>query len=127
MEFREFIESEGMMGESVASSLRGGLLAGAMALSPFVSARAESPAGVSDSAPSIKAPIDRELVEELKDSNQYWNPHTMRKIVVAAERGDEWAVREVAWPKSHPLHKKGRPFFRNDKPHPKGLFPYSGH
>ena len=131
MDFREFVEGEdSALGESVFSgALKRGVVAGSLALSAFVPGRAvgSESGSVSVSAPSEKVPIDMELVDELKDKNQYWDSSTVKKIVAAAKGGDEWAVREIAWPKGHPFHKKGRPFFRNDKPHPKGLFPYSGH
>jgi len=70
---------------------------------------------------------DEELINDLKDEGRYWGRESTKRLVRAAMAGDEWATREIAWPKGHPLHKKGRPFFRNDKLHPKGLFPYSGH
>lgn len=71
-------------------------------------------------------PQNRELQEKQKDRGRYYSAPTMKKLVKLAMEGDEWAVREVAWPKGHPLHEKGRPYFRNTGPHPGGLFPHSG-
>ena len=76
--------------------------------------------------PAIKVPRDTELTEELKDENQYWDTASTKKLIQLAKEGDEWAIREIAWPKGHPLHEKGRPYFRNTGPHPDGLFPHSG-
>lgn len=75
----------------------------------------------SDDPGSIK------IREEAKDQNLYYDPLTMKKLVKLANEGDEWAIRELAWPEGHPYHKKGRPFFKNTKPHPKGLIKHSGY
>jgi hypothetical protein len=131
MEFREFIESEGMMGESVASSLRGGLLAGAMALSPFVSG-SEGPKAVPRKIPTMKAPDFSsprymKIKRAMKDEGKYYDSFVEKELRRRAEAGDEWAIRELPWPKGHKYHKLGRPFFRNDGPHPDGLFPSSSY
>lgn len=113
----------------ISASLRRGLLAGGvLALAPFLAGRSGSDeAPPSRSPAAVKVSRDQELVDDLKDTNQYWGSEKMKELAAAANAGDEWAVREIAWPKGHRFHKKGRPFFKNDKPHPKGLFPHSGH
>ena len=95
---------------------------------PFFRNDAPHPQGLFDPTkpPAPLAP-NKQRIEKMKDDNLYWNADSFQKLVKAAEEGDEWAVREIRWPKAHPLYKKGRPFFRNDKPHPDGLFPNSGY
>lgn len=132
MEFRQYLEMEEMTNEGLDGAARRGLMAGllgsSLALSPVLSGHSDVVSPFEKTPkPEVKVPRDQELVDELKDSNRYWDSDTMKELVKAARAGDEWAVREIAWPKGHPFHKMGRPFFRNDKPHPNGLFPYSGH
>lgn len=67
------------------------------------------------------------LRDRQKDRNAYYDASTFQELVKLAEEGDEWAVREIAWPEDHPFHKKGRPFFKNTAPHPKGLIKHSGY
>lgn len=74
----------------------------------------------------MSRPSHKKMVEKLKDEGRYYHPNTVKELQDRAEKGDEWAVRELPWPKEHRLHKMGRPYFRNDKPHPEGLFPHSG-
>lgn len=74
----------------------------------------------------MSRPDYKEMVQRLKDEGKYYHPNTVKELRDKAEKGDAWAVRELPWPKEHRLHKMGRPYFRNDKPHPEGLFPHSG-
>ena len=110
----------------LASQIKKGISGGVLALAPFLAVGADATHRPEKPA-AVKVSRDQELVDDLKDANQYWGPDKMKELAAAANAGDEWAVREIAWPKGHRFHKKGRPFFRNDKPHPKGLFPHSGH
>jgi hypothetical protein len=71
-------------------------------------------------------PAYLEMVEMMKNNGWWYGPDATEKLKAAAEAGDEWAIREIKWPEGHKFHKKGRPYFRNDGPHPKGLFPYTG-
>jgi hypothetical protein len=97
--------------------------------------QSEKPQG--DASRERYAPAQREIPnddpgsikvrEEAKDQNLYYDPLTMKKLVKLANEGDEWAIREITWPEGHPLHKKGRPFFKNTKPHPQGLIKHSGY
>lgn len=90
-----------------------------------------------DAAQHRYAPAQREIPsddpgsikvrEKAKDQNLYYDPLTMKTLVRLANEGDEWAIREITWPEGHPLHKKGRPFFKNTKPHPQGLIKHSGY
>jgi len=73
-----------------------------------------------------RRPEYKRMVDMMKDEGRWYSPDTVKKLQAAAEAGDEWAVRELRWPGRHEFHKKGRPYFRNDKPHPEGLFPHSG-
>jgi hypothetical protein len=66
------------------------------------------------------------MYERLKDQGRYYDSSTTRKLIRMAKEGDEWAMREIAWPKQSPFHERGRPFFRNTGPHPDGLRFYSG-
>ena len=68
----------------------------------------------------------RAKFERLKDKNKYYSSPTLEKLVAMAHRGDMWAMREIAWPEGHDFHWAGRPFFRNNGPHPDGLKFYSG-
>lgn len=68
----------------------------------------------------------RAMFERAKDRGIYYSTPTMKKLATMAKNGDEWAMREIAWPEGHEFHKKGRPFFRNNGPHPDGLKFYSG-
>lgn len=149
MRFREYIEIQealGAMGlgrrncdasalseSGVASALKKGLLAGAMSLAPFASGGGE----VAPEAPKrADAPVMRKvdwrrprymkMISASKDDGRYYDSSTERELRARAEEGDEWAVRELPWPKGHRFHELGRPFFRNEKPHPQGLFPSSG-
>lgn len=72
------------------------------------------------------SPRYKSMVHMMKDEGRWYDPDTVKKLQDAAEAGDEWAVRELRWPAGHKFHKKGRPYFRNDEPHPKGLFLHSG-
>lgn len=100
--------------------IKKGILAGALGatlLSPFAVHNPTPPEANSPRA-NFEVPFDDPdavaLREKKKDQNTYYSPPEMKKIIQMALDGNEWAVREVAWPKDHPLHKKGRPFFRND-------------
>lgn len=68
----------------------------------------------------------RAMFERAKDRGIYYASPTLKKLVTMAKNGDEWAMREIAWPENHEFHKKGRPFFRNNGPHPDGLEFHSG-
>lgn len=150
MRFREYIERReieealdalglnhraydvGALSESgVAFALKKGLLAGAMSLAPFVSGGAEPPRSDRPAAPAVskvdwKRPRYMKMISASKDAGRYYDSSTERELRARAEEGDEWAVRELPWPKGHRFHNLGRPFFRNEKPHPQGLFPSSG-
>lgn len=69
----------------------------------------------------------RERTDRLKDRSLYYSFPTTQELIELANQGDEWAMREIAWPEGHPFHEKGRPFFKNNGPHPDGLFPYAGY
>lgn len=116
--FKEWLE-ENTVSENWPS-IRKAALAGSLglALLPFSAQAREVP---KNDPGTIK------VMEKAKDQNTYYDPSTMKKLVRLANEGDEWAIREIAWPESHPLHKKGRPFFKNTKPHPKGLIKHSGY
>jgi hypothetical protein len=97
--------------------------------------QSEKPQG--DAAKNEYVPEQREIPrddlgsikvkEKAKDQNTYYDPITMKKLVKLANEGDEWAIREIAWPENHPLYRKGRPFQKSDKPHPQGLIKHSGY
>lgn len=127
MDFREFVKREEMVGESVFSgALKRGVVAGSLALSALGGLGPAIPGAGINAAMGDEIPLNRDLEERQKDRNRYYSVPSMKKLVKLAHEGDEWAKREVAWPKDHPFHKQGRPFFRNDGPHPDGLFPHSG-
>jgi hypothetical protein len=149
LRFREYMEIEealGTMGldhrncddntlseSGVASALKKGLLAGAMSLAPFASGGA-SDVPVKPNRPEVSAmkkvdwkrPRYMKMISASKDAGRYYDSSTERELRASAEEGDKWAVRELPWPKGHRFHELGRPFFRNEKPHPQGLFPSSG-
>jgi hypothetical protein len=118
-EMAEMMERERSLDEDWRKWALAGAMGAAVA-APFVGNAPESP-------PPHRVGMDRRISEEMKDHGRYYDSATERRLRRAAEEGDEWAVRELPWPAGHPLHKKGRPFSRNEKPHPKGLFPNSGY
>lgn len=101
--------------DGLKKGLAAGLL-GASTLSPSYGGQ------VSHNDPSAFMVMDAQ-----KDQNIYYTPETYQKIVRMAYSGDEWAIREIAWPEEHKFHRLGRPFFKNHEPHPKGLIPHSGY
>jgi hypothetical protein len=119
MRFREFLEEMEMEEGRVGDFLKRGVIGGALALSPLVAGHAPE---VDTKTPAAEfTPVDDEAKERAKDRNNYYDAETMSRIVGMAKKGDAWSVREVAWPKDHPFHEMGRPYFRNVGPHPKGL------
>lgn len=119
MEFGEWMRSQEMDESRLLSNLGKGLLAGALSLGSAGAASADSVP--QDSMSSFM------VMDQQKDQNMYYTPQTYQKIVKMAYSGDEWAIREMAWPKGHKFHDRGRPFFKNSAPHPKGLIPFSGY
>ena len=71
----------------------------------------------------MSRPHYKKMVEKFKNEGRFYNESQAKALRAAAEKGDEWAMRELPWPEGHKFHKKGRPYFKNDEPHPKGLFP----
>lgn len=71
--------------------------------------------------------MSKELIDRLKDRDRYYSFPTMQELIDRANDGDEWAIREIVWPKGHRFHEQGRPFFKNNGPHPDGLFPEAGY
>jgi len=130
--FRDFFETHQMDESKIFSGLKKGAIVGALgdaAAAPFFLTRdksATAPVVQDDGAPAsaIYIPPSKELANELRAENNYYTPDTDRKLMKMAHEGDEWAIREIAWPEKHKFHKRGRPFFRNDGPHPKRLIPY---
>lgn len=117
MEFRDFVEIE----ESRRiRALAGAAMLGAAAVGLFSRHPPRDAAKVEDNENS------RRMYERLKDENKFYDSATMKRLVSMARNGDDWAVREIAWPEDHKLHKLGRPFFRNSEAHPKGLKFHSG-
>ena len=113
-------------------SVKKGILAGVAAaglMAPFAHAADKPSPAVSHAEPIVgqdsppPEPTDRTRAryERLKDKGIYYSVPTIQTLADMAEKGDEWAMREIAWPKDHKFHKKGRPFFRNKGPHPAGL------
>jgi len=127
MEFRQFLEREEMMSESVLSNLAKGLLAGAVSLSPLMAAAQEpkaNPPGVPQpDRVFMNTPRYKQMASDLKDEGRFYSSYSTRVLIKMAEEGDEWAMRELPWPSNHKFHKLGRPYFRNDGPHPTGAFP----
>ena len=145
MRFKEYVEIREALEEMKVGSLGGGVLAGMLALGGLASGGEspsptpkDAPASVGEALPKkapprmlgpkelMSRPDYKEMVQRLKDEGKYYHPNTVKELRDKAEKGDAWAVRELPWPKEHRLHKMGRPYFRNDKPHPEGLFPHSG-
>lgn len=120
MGFREFLlESErGVLGESIMSSFRKGLLAGAVALSPLVAADGAKGEMPPMRAPDFSGPRYKKMERIMKDEGRYYDRSTEKELRRRAEAGDEWAIRELPWPKDHRFHKMGRPFFRNEGDQP---------
>lgn len=143
MRFREYVEIREVLEEMRIGSLGGGVLAGMLALGGLASggenpaSPKDTPAAVGEAVPKkapprmrsskeiMSRPKYKDMVERFKDEGRYYHPNTVKELRDRAEKGDEWAVRELPWPREHRLHKMGRPYFRNDKPHPEGLFPNS--
>lgn len=116
MEFREYLEMrEGRLGRGLKKGLAAGLL-GASMLSPSYGGQV-----LQDDLSTFM------VMDAQKDQNAYYTPQTYQKLAGMAYDGDEWAIREIAWPKGHKFHKFGRPFFKNHEPHPDGLVPNSGY
>lgn len=121
------------LGESGSwPSIKKGILAGVAAaglMAPFAPfAQASEKETTSDwSYRPEETDETREMYQRLKDKNRYYSVPIAKKLANMAEKGDEWAMREIAWPKGHKFHKKGRPFFRNKGPHPDGLKFHSGY
>jgi hypothetical protein len=67
------------------------------------------------------------MEQVMKDEGRYYDSATEKELRRRAEEGDEWAMKELPWPDGHKFHKLGRPYFRNDAPHPEGLFPNAGY
>lgn len=130
MNFKEFIEQKEIE-EAMNPTLKKGLVAGALGLGALSAQfltpgkqKARQPQEIqaqSQEAPQIRVQMSRDYIEELKDEGEWYDANTASRLAKMAKEGDEWAVRELPWPEGHPLHKRGRPFFRNDGPHPKGL------
>jgi hypothetical protein len=123
MSFRDFLE----MDESfISGALKRGLLAGAIAAAPFHAGPSGEIANhrrvIPMKAPDFKSPKYKKMERTMKDEGRYYDSFAEKELRRRAEMGDEWAVRELPWPKDHRFHKFGRPFFRNDGPHPDGLF-----
>lgn len=132
MNFKEFLE-ERELEEAMSPALKKGLIAGALGLgalsAPFLAtgrqkvqppqqSQAQSP----EAGPAqVRVQMSQEYIDELKDEGDWYNSETAKKLVKLAKEGDEWAIRELPWPENHPFHKRGRPYFRNDGPHPDGL------
>lgn len=117
----------------LASQIKKGISGGVLALAPFLiggdapAADKPQPAKVIRmKRPDFGGERYKKMIEASKDDGRYYDSSTEKKLRARAEDGDEWAVRELPWPKGHPLHRLGRPFFRNHGPHPDGLFPSSG-
>ena len=144
MNFREFIDLECLEEGRLQSAMKAGVLAGiigASAADSFASVKdAASPspevpkasASVrlepkSPDKASLDTPRYKKMISGLKDQGRYYDSATRKMLVKMAEDGDEWAIRELPWPKDHSLHNQGRPFFRNDGPQPKGLIPHTGY
>jgi hypothetical protein len=121
MEFREFSEIiEGLGGSRWRAAFAGGLLSGAAAAG-FLTNIPDGP-----KVKIVDTDDTRRMYERLKDANRFYDASTMKKLASMAKDGDQWAVREIAWPEGHKFHKLGRPFFRNKAAHPDGLKFYSG-
>lgn len=127
MEFREFLEQEEMKEGKVLSGLKTGLLAGAIGAAsalPFFTRTGDNQKhSARPDYVNPDSPRSLEVAEWLKDRGRYYGRPSERKLRKAAEEGDEWAMRELKWPKDHKFHRLGRPYFKNDKPHPLGVFP----
>ena len=110
-------------------SIKKAALAGSLGLALLPFAMPDNPIMPSAAAAEIPRddPGSLKVIEKAKDQNTYYEPNAMKKLVKLANQGDEWAIREIAWPEGHPFHKKGRPFFRNVKPHPQGVIKHSGY
>jgi hypothetical protein len=129
MEFRDFLESDESdnpllelnMKKLLASGLMGGIAAAGL-----MYGSSEKPAPPSVKPYEVPNENTRAMGERFKDKGTYYSTPTLKKLSRLAHKGDEWAMREIAWPEGHPFHKRGRPFFRNTGPHPDGLKFHSG-
>jgi hypothetical protein len=118
MNFSEYCEMRD------AGKLKTGLLAGVVAAGLLSPLAVNSPNLTGAEVKNTDK--TRAMLERTKDKGAYYDPGTERKLRAMAERGDLWALRELPWPPSHVFHREGRPFFRNNGPHPDGLKFYSG-
>jgi len=139
MEFRRFLEldesrplgNEGAIRESsMRDMLKKGLMSG-VAAAGLLSGLADKGGFAEEPTPAFAQKVEptartRAMYERLKDQGRYYSSSTTRKLIRMAKEGDEWAMREIAWPKQSPFHERGRPFFRNTGPHPDGLRFHSG-
>ena len=121
MKFSEYCEMRDFSEGKLKSGLFAGIAAAGL-LSPLAMAATDRPVEVE----AKETDRTRAMYERLKDKNRYYSVPTAAKLSRMAYDGDEWAIREIAWPEEHKFHKKGRPFFRNTGPHPDGLKFYSG-
>lgn len=125
MEFREWLLSQEMDESRLLSNLGKGVLAGSLgiALAGSYLHRGQEVPRTDPISVGTDSPEAMELWDRLKDQGKYYAKPTEERLRKTAEEGDEWSIRELPWPEGHRYHRLGRPFFRNDKPHPQGLFP----